>query len=126
MAPRVMVAGIIRPTLKTMYSFAFVIEPKVGLDAYKIKSSTLPPNAARHLSELKSKQTSNPEFFLGLSFCSRASMQVVATSRAFMPACSDVNKESSAMSDESDCCESLSFCADSRVVMNGSRDTRLV
>ena len=126
MAPRVMVAGIIGPTLKTMYFFAFVIEPKVGLEAYKIKSSSLPPKAARHLSELKSKQTSKPEFFLGLSFCKRASMQVVATSRAFMSACSDVNTESSAMSNEIDCCGSLSLCADLRVVMNGSHDTRQV
>jgi len=117
MAPRVMVAKIIGPTLKTMYSFAFIIEPKVGLDAYKIKSSMLPPNAARHLSELKSKQTSKPAFFLGFSFCSRASMQVVTTSQAVMSACGDVND---------DCCGSLLFGANRHVVMDGPHGTRQV
>lgn len=47
-----------------------------------MNSSRLPPRDARHLSELNSKQTSNPILILGLSLWSNASKQVVTASCA--------------------------------------------
>ena len=38
--------------ISTVCIAPLVIEPKVGLDAYRINSSKLPPNEARHLSEV--------------------------------------------------------------------------
>ena len=82
MAPLVCDPAITGPTLTTFHSFAFTMDAKIGFEAKLMKFSRLPPNAALHRSDEKSKQTSRPALARGSSFLANESMQIWTMSSA--------------------------------------------